>query len=136
MKKTPKNPKKFECKKCAFISSNKKDYTRHLSTAKHQLRTELNTFTPKNPKNIFCCEFCEKTFSARNSLWYHKKKCSVINCISTDHTENVEKNEQIHTSNTMMELIKQNQEFKELIVEQNKQLHRLKRKMRQTKKKM
>ena len=124
MKKTHKNPKQFECKKCAFISSNKKDYTRHLSTAKHINRTELNTFTPKNPKNIFCCELCDKIFSARNSLWYHKKKCNsdnnpekIVDKHIDDNTNNV--------AHTMMELIKQNQEFKELIVEQNKQLTEL-----------
>ena len=120
MKKTPKNPKKFECKKCAFISCNKKDYTRHLSTAKHINRTELNTFTPKNPKNIFCCEFCDKTFSARNSLWYHKKKCNIDNQSVKSIDDVVD--EETNTTDTMMELIKQNQEFKELIVEQNKQL--------------
>ena len=120
MKKTPKNPKNFECKKCAFITSNKKDYTRHLSTAKHINRTELNTFTPKNPKNNFCCEFCDKTFSARNSLWYHKKKCNIDNQSVKSIDDVVD--EETNTTDTMMELIKQNQEFKELIVEQNKQL--------------
>jgi len=122
MKKTPKNPKNYECIKCAFISSNKKDYTRHLTTAKHKNRTELNIFTPKNPKNEFCCEFCNKTFNARNSLWYHKKKCNVDNITPKIIGENSETNKQPETVNTMMELIKQNQEFKELIVEQNKQL--------------
>jgi len=120
MKKTPKNPKKFECEKCTFISCNKKDYTRHLSTAKHKNRTELNTFTPKNPKNIFCCELCDKTFSARNSLWYHKKKCNVDN----QHVNPINKDidDKTNSTDAMLQLIKQNQEFKELIVEQNKQL--------------
>lgn len=122
MKKTPKNPKKFECIKCAFITSNKKDYTRHLTTAKHKNRTELNNFTPKNPKNEFCCEICNKTFNARNSLWYHKKKCNVDNLSFNLVDENSETIPQKNSVNTMMELIKQNQEFKELIVEQNKQL--------------
>ena len=124
MKKTPKNPTHFECKKCAFISSNKKDYTRHLSTAKHINRTELNTFTPKNPKNIFCCELCDKIFSARNSLWYHKKKCNSVNNPEKIVDKHIDDNTN-NVAHTMMELIKQNQEFKELIVEQNKQLTEL-----------
>ena len=32
---SPKNPKIFSCVVCDFISSNKKDYGRHLSTLKH-----------------------------------------------------------------------------------------------------
>jgi len=124
MKKNPKNPTHFECKKCAFISSNKKDYTRHLSTAKHINRTELNTFTPKNPKNIFCCELCDKIFSARNSLWYHKKKCNSVNNPEKIVDKHIDDNTN-NVAHTMMELIKQNQEFKELIVEQNKQLTEL-----------
>ena len=31
-KKPQKTPKKFFCEKCDFVSNNKKDYTRHLST--------------------------------------------------------------------------------------------------------
>ena len=35
--KTPKkNPKKYICESCSFECRNKKDYTRHLSTTKHQ----------------------------------------------------------------------------------------------------
>ena len=50
---TPKNPKKYECIKCNFITSNKKDYTRHLTTAKHKMVTNDNKKPQKNPK-AFC----------------------------------------------------------------------------------
>ena len=32
---TPKKPLDFVCEKCDFITSNKKDYSRHLQTKKH-----------------------------------------------------------------------------------------------------
>lgn len=74
---SPKIPKKFFCEECNYSTSNKKDYDRHLLTAKHKNRTILN----KNPTieiSKFTCEICNKSFKARNSLWYHKKKCKII----------------------------------------------------------
>ena len=44
MKKTPKNPKIYTCKICDFLSSNKKDFKKHILTRKHQNNV-------KNPKN-------------------------------------------------------------------------------------
>jgi len=74
--KTPKNPKEFFCKKCDFVSSNKKDYDRHLATDKHKMLTNVDKKTPKNPKP-FQCE-CGKQYKHRQSLSVHKKKCKII----------------------------------------------------------
>lgn len=76
MKKTPKNAKNFHCEKCDFSCSKKSEYDRHLLTAKHRNRTILNDFAPKNAE--YFCE-CGKRYTARNSLWYHKKKCNFKN---------------------------------------------------------
>jgi len=75
--KTPKNPKDFFCKNCDFISSNKKDYDRHLATDKHKMLTNVDKKTPKNPKP-FQCE-CGKQYKHRQSLSVHKKKCKIKN---------------------------------------------------------
>ena len=84
MKIAPKNPKMFICERCNFGCSNKKDYTRHLSTAKH-----LNTMNlqQKNPI-LFVCE-CGKSYGYRASLFNHKKKCNVnlINEVISTETE-------------------------------------------------
>lgn len=73
MKKTPKNAKNLYCEKCDFRCSKKSEFDRHMRTAKHRNRTILNDFAPKNAE--YFCE-CGKRYTARNSLWYHKKKCS------------------------------------------------------------
>jgi len=122
---TPKKPIIFECKKCAFISSNKKDYTRHLSTAKHKKFTEFTHFTPKNP-TAFICDKCNKHYKSRMGLWKHKQKCIIEDketiTLLQEYEEPILPRGNENTISNMMELIKQNQEFKELIVEQNKQL--------------
>ena len=122
---TPKKPLIFECIKCAFTTSNKKDYSRHLSTAKHKKFTECTHFTPKNP-TAHICDICEKQYKSRMGLWKHKQKCVTnekeIMIQSQELEETILNTENPNNFDTMMELIKQNQEFKELIVEQNKQL--------------
>ena len=57
--KTPKkNPKKYICESCSFECRNKKDYTRHLSTTKHNRLINANGWlmekTPddKSSKNV------------------------------------------------------------------------------------
>ena len=71
-KKTPKNPKNFYCKKCDFLSSNKKDFNRHELTRKHN-------FSPKQQKKTptvdFGCKFCTKEYKYASGLSRHKKKC-------------------------------------------------------------
>jgi len=85
--KTPKNPKEFFCKNCDFISSNKKDYDRHLATDKHKMLTNVDKKTPKNPKPFQCV--CGKQYKHRQSLSVHKKKCKIVeNVIVEDTSEN------------------------------------------------
>ena len=85
--KTPKNPKEFFCKNCDFVSSNKKDYDRHLATDKHKMLTNVDKKTPKNPKPFQCV--CGKQYKHRQSLSVHKKKCKIVeNVIVEDTSEN------------------------------------------------
>ena len=51
-KKTPKNPTIFICEKCDFKSSNKKDYKRHLGTAKHKWK-QMEPFGTKKHMNAY-----------------------------------------------------------------------------------
>jgi hypothetical protein len=77
----------------------------------------LNTLeqtNPKQPSSLFNC-ICGKTYTARNSLWYHKQKCTNITSIPTQ----LQVDNQMQT-NLILELVKQNQEFKQLLIEQNK----------------
>jgi hypothetical protein len=72
--------------------------------------------TKKSPF-IFKCEFCDKKYKNRSGLWKHNKKCS-----STLQNTGEETNfdTDISNPNVILQLIKQNDDFKQLIVEQNK----------------
>ena len=81
-KKTQKNPKNFLCKLCGFVSSNIKDYKRHISTRKHKMLTNVDNCIIaeskiQTPPEIFACE-CGKVYKHRQSLSVHKKKCNFV----------------------------------------------------------
>ena len=79
-KKVPKSSDIFVCEICDYSTSRKSQYDRHLLTAKHknvaEMFTNLNFLGPKSSKNIQYNCLCGKTFSYRQSLYVHKKKCS------------------------------------------------------------
>ena len=84
-----KEKKTFHCKDCDYTTSDKKDYNKHLLTVKHKRLAIADDKSPKIPEIKYVCE-CGKVYKARNSLWYHKKKCTYI---LTNNTENEEENE-------------------------------------------
>jgi hypothetical protein len=116
--KTPKKTPKFFCEKCRFISSNKKDYTRHLSTDKHKILTNPNKKPQKTPYDNQCyfC-ICGKKYKHISSLCAHKKKCNYKNENSEtiEACENKEKNE--NDKELIKILIKENNEMKNLILD-------------------
>ena len=126
-KKVPKSSKIYECKKCAYTTVRESQFERHLLTAKHQKLTSLTQKVPKSSKQSFICEYCEKQYKSRVGLWKHKQICdeNINEYITTleNHPSKIQ-----NESDTIIELIKQNQEFKELIIEQNKQLIELSQK--------
>lgn len=71
-----KSSKNYHCKKCDYITSNKYDYKKHLSTAKHKKDNKRIT-NDNNNSIIFSCANCGKKYKFRSGLSRHKKKCLV-----------------------------------------------------------
>jgi hypothetical protein len=117
---------KFCCKICDYTTSRKSQYDRHLLTDKHKIL--INPNENVQDKN-FACE-CGKIYKHQSSLCFHKKKCT--SCLEKD--KEVDQASPLNQS-ILVKIIKQNQsimmenkEFKELIIEQNKQLFALAKK--------
>ena len=106
----------FECKYCDYTTCNKKDFSKHINTIKHKKKVFVTDsdvlVTDLSQKSLFTCEKCLKTYKSRNGLWSHKKKCESVG-------------EEQPSNNIIVELLKQNKEFKDLIIEQNKQIMEL-----------
>jgi len=114
----------YSCTICHFNSSNKKDYNRHLSTAKHKNLIKTNEKT-QIKTNAFMCS-CGKIYKHSSTLCAHKKTCNYIhdnnvieiqNEIQYDEVQNPA-HEPTSEASTVLRLLKQNDEFKKLMTEQ------------------
>ena len=113
---TPILPTEFICTDCHFNTRNKKDFSRHILTRKH---LKLTSTTDLNKKTHDCV--CGKIYNHISSLCNHKKTCLQI-ITPIEEPKPIQHDIQMPT-NLIFELIKQNQEFKQLLIDQNKQLY-------------
>jgi hypothetical protein len=82
--KNPKNPLTFFCDTCDYVTSNKKDFNKHINTIKH-----INN--KKSTEHNMICE-CGKTYINRSSLFNHRKVCPMKCKDGNNHGEDVDKN--------------------------------------------
>jgi len=122
------------CESCDFKCCKESDYIRHTLTRKHKAGTE---FGQMNHKHTNMCSICNKSYNSRSSFYRHKKKCkkeekeedieSQMNIILMEILKQkqnqtmIDKNtSENNNSSLIIELIKQHQDFKNLMTEQNK----------------
>jgi hypothetical protein len=116
-KKSPKVAKTYECITCDYFTCKYSDYVKHLSTLKHTNKLDA-TLLLQNATNIsdkcietYACN-CGKKYNHSSSYYRHKKSCEepLVNS-DFDNPENLIKY-----------LMKENAEFKQLLIDQNKQM--------------
>ena len=118
-------PKQFICEKCNYICGKKSDYNKHLNSNKHNATECYLNAT----HNSLLCK-CGKQYKHSSSFYRHKKMCKYDNTCDTN--DNISTEESVNDdnpdtdvkvlSNTIFELVKQNNEFKQLLIEQNKKM--------------
>jgi hypothetical protein len=147
-KKSQKNPLNFICTNCDYYTSNKKDYSKHISTQKHKILTNDLQKIPKIPdmgnltgiKNNIC--ECGNVYKHRQSLYKHRKFCELIhscdiiinhnnqsnhnidNNITTGNVYNNHKNKSPDfDKEVLLDLIEKNHDFqKEMFLDMQKQM--------------
>ena len=120
---------KYYCEYCDYSCSVKFSYDRHLMTSKHikqcQLaqnetnETKVETKKEKNEKKEKTLSAanicgCGQVCNSRTTLWRHKKKCCVVEQCSEPHAP---ANSTSNKDELINYLMKENQEFKNLILE-------------------
>ena len=115
MENPQKSPKLYICESCNYKSSNKKDYNKHLATAKHRMLSNAIKKVPKNPQinsgNKWVCD-CGKIYKQQPSLVRHKRSCSVVN---NNETKNEVNNDE---SDLILKIAEQQEEINRLKVQQ------------------
>jgi hypothetical protein len=116
---------KFICEKCDVVCSTLWLFERHKRTSKHKNVDNMLTSDENSlQKNNQC--ICGKTYNHRQSLSLHKKKCSMINSQSESPSNNIMIQHQSSSDDMqttlILELIKQNKEFKDLLIQQSNQM--------------
>ena len=104
---------KYFCNKCNFGTNKKSNIRTHEQSLKH---VNPPSITPNGEKkNTKMCETCSKVYKDNSGLWRHRQKgnCSANNI------------SQILNPEIIMNIIHQNGEFKEMLMEQNKQNNEL-----------
>ena len=93
----------FSCTYCNYNTQCNRDYKKHLLTVKHKMITNDN-------KKIqsFICE-CGKKYTNRHNLSRHKKVCNY---------KSIQENEPNININIIIDIIKENQDFKKILLEQ------------------
>ena len=112
--------KQYDCNCCDFHTFNKKDFKRHIHTIKHSETIlqifEKNETKSETAKHKYSC-VCGTVFNSRTTLWRHSKKCSPKKPLET-----AQPTQHDMLTTMFLDVIKQNQEFQKLLVEQNKQI--------------
>ena len=110
-------PNEKSCLYCNVNTCSKRDYNRHIKTKKHLSNLQQSSAIKISSEQFTCV--CGKKYADYSGLWRHKKTCSKIKSQSPILATNEQK-QQLFSDQIFLELIKQNQDFKELMIEQNK----------------
>jgi len=125
-KKSVKNVHEFICEKCDVLCSSLWLFERHKRTRKHINVDKMLTLSNNSVyKSVEC--ICGKTYNHRQSLSLHKKKCSIVNQPDEPVSQPfpiqpLKTSSEDMQMNIILELVKQNQEFKNLLIQQSNQM--------------
>ena len=118
--KNEKNASKYICEKCNFISSKYSNYKKHLLTSKHNRLTNPNEKEPPQSNKYTC--HCGKEYKHMSTLCNHKKNCKALDLTNTNNERCINP---IENPSLVVELLKQNQEFKDLILEERREFQKI-----------
>ena len=119
IKKLKKNLHRFVCENCDFKCYMKCDWDKHIMRLKHINAVSGNNMETKKLKKTYSCE-CGKSFLSNSGLWKHKKSC--VEPQTQTQTQTLANNNLDDPENLIKYLMKENAEFKQLLIDQNKQM--------------
>jgi len=111
---------KYSCKLCDYTTSRSSQYSRHLLTMKHkriQMETERGSSETHTDIKLQCT-FCHKIYKQRSGLWKHNRKCFSDTNEQKIHDDNSKPTIDTENKDNVIDfLIKENLEFKNIILD-------------------
>ena len=129
-KKNEKNESEYNCLFCDYNCLYFSDWSRHLLTSKHK---KLSNTIQKNEKNelneshVTCS--CGNIYKHKSSYYKHKKICNFKKEEKEKEHDEMCDSENNISPELILNIIQQNQDFKDLLLEQNKQNSELQKQM-------
>jgi hypothetical protein len=108
---------KYKCESCYYFTNSKGDFNKHVLSAKHKKITNGDIESNK----IHSC-ICGKEFKYRQGLSRHKQTCKepIDTPYISNNTSSILENPIL-----ILEILKQNQEFKNLILEERREFQNI-----------
>ena len=103
----------YLCEKCNYTCKKPSDWSKHLLTIKHKLNTNNLKLT-----ETFFCNTCKHSFQSYNGLWHHNKKYH-------PKEKPIQTTEEHLLPSMFLEMMKQNEDFKKLMIEQNEEFKKV-----------
>ena len=119
----------YSCELCQYITINRYDYKKHLVTRKHtdQMVSAINPVKPaikkaQIPQDDKCieCNGCGQKYAHKSSMYRHKKSCDKLCKKQQHYNASGVLLDPLKQQELLLSLLKDNQEFKELMIEQRK----------------
>lgn len=102
-----------------FNTNRANDWNKHIQSKKHLLNTDECDIQVHD--NYLSCDICGKIYKHRQSMNRHKKLCSEKKAETQAECE-INPSPQLMTAELLLQMIQQNQELKNLLIEQNTQI--------------
>jgi hypothetical protein len=136
----PKQAQIYECKICNYVSSKKSNIDNHFATRKHkkEMMEQKKKIMEMENKPTILCSICNIKYLTKSGLWKHLQKhhneqepLSVPEPVQVplpvpvpapEPPRQEQSNTIVLDQATLVDLIKQNSEFKELLLEQHNKI--------------
>ena len=127
-----KNGNNYYCEYCDYSTSKKYNIDIHYESKKHKNNITTTGDNELMAKNIdlkkYSCKNCEKIFNDRAGLWRHNKKCNsqqnIVSGVTDINNSKSEESlcEKIEIYDLVKYLMKENNELKSMMMEQNNKM--------------
>jgi len=113
---------KYNCEYCDYYTSKKSSIDKHFSSRKHAVNTDSIIVNQKVAE--LTCSKCNKLYKSRVGLWKHKKICNAEvlpeNIIIQNVPQNVIMQQDASNNDIIHLLIKENTDFKTMLMDMMK----------------